>query len=263
MKITFLGVGEAFDEYLHNVCLLIEATGRRMLIDCGATAPPAVWKQSQRADYLDGIFVSHLHADHIFGLPALLMRMWEDGRTRPFYLFGPVGLQRYIERMLKLAYDGSVPKHGRGEGAKSEGIPFTLRYRELQRSHRWDDWNLRVASTRHTISNLGLRLEAGDPQSVFCYSGDGMYTPTAGRLYAGADLVVHEGYTDDGETKVHCSLKQLERLQDIARPKHLAVVHMRRDLRWDGNGKSRIREWQKRYRQRGWLFPEPGFVMEF
>ena len=142
MKITFLGVGEAFDEKESHVCILVEASGRRMIIDCGATAPPAIWKNCERADYLDGIFISHFHADHFFGLPALMMRMWEDGRTRPFYLFGPVGTQRNVERLMEVAYHGMVAN-----------LPFTLRFRELQRSHRWDDWNLRVVNTRHTVQN--------------------------------------------------------------------------------------------------------------
>ena len=241
MKITFLGVGEAFDETQTNVCLLVEAAGRRMLMECGANAPSAVWNKSTRADYLDGIFVSHFHADHTFGLPALVMRMWEDGRTRPFYLFGPVGSQRYIERMMKMAYPSMVEK-----------LPFTLRFRELQRSHRWDDWNLRVVSTRHSVPNLGLRLEAGSPQKVFCYSGDGMFTPTAAKLYTGADLLVHEAYLEDGQTKTHCSLVQLERLQDLARPKQMALDHLQRNLRKQKD------DILKRYRRRKWTIPDAG-----
>ena len=66
MKVTFLGVGEAFDENNTHTCILVEAAGRRMLVDCGATAPPSVWHQSKRPDYLDGIFISHFHADHVF-----------------------------------------------------------------------------------------------------------------------------------------------------------------------------------------------------
>ena len=41
MKVTFLGVGEAFDENNTHTCILVEAAGRRMLVDCGATAPPS------------------------------------------------------------------------------------------------------------------------------------------------------------------------------------------------------------------------------
>ena len=49
MKVTFLGVGEAFDEDYTHTCILVEAAGRRMLVDCGATAPPSVWHQSKIA----------------------------------------------------------------------------------------------------------------------------------------------------------------------------------------------------------------------
>ena len=257
MKVTFLGVGEAFDDDNTNTCILIEAAGRRMLVDCGATAPPSIWKQSERPDYLDGIFISHFHADHVFGLPALMMRMQEDGRTRPFYLFGPVGTQRNIERLMEVAYPSMVAN-----------LPFTLRFRELQRSHRWDDWNLRVVNTRHSVQNLGLRLEAGSPNKVFCYSGDGMFTPTASKLYTNADLLVHEAYTIDGTvknfrketitvgTKTHCSMQQLERLDDMARPKKMALIHLNRGLR---KGKDEI---LKKYKKRRWIMPDAGDVIE-
>lgn len=186
-----------------------------------------------------------------------MMRMWEDGRTRPFYLFGPVGTQRNVERLMEVAYHGMVAN-----------LPFTLRFRELQRSHRWDDWNLRVVNTRHTVQNLGLRLEAGSPTKVFCYSGDGMFTPTASKLYTNADLLVHEAYTSDGTvknprgetvtigTKTHCSLQQLERLDDMARPKKMALIHLNRKLREEK------KDILKKYRQRRWIMPDAGEVIE-
>jgi ribonuclease BN (tRNA processing enzyme) len=185
-----------------------------------------------------------------------MKRMEEDGRTRPFYLFGPVGTQRSVERLMEVAYQGMVAK-----------LPFTLRFRELQRSHRWDDWNLRVVNTRHSVQNLGLRLEAGSPTKVFCYSGDGMFTPTASKLYTNADLLVHDAYTMDGTvrnfkkevitigTKTHCSMQQLERLDDMARPKKMALIHVNRNLRKDKN------DVLKKYKQRRWIMPEPGDVI--
>ena len=185
-----------------------------------------------------------------------MMRMQEDGRTRPFYLFGPVGTQRNVERLMEVAYPSMVAN-----------LPFTLRFRELQRSHRWDDWNLRVVNTRHSIQNLGLRLEAGSPTKVFCYSGDGMFTPTASKLYTNADLLVHEAYTEDGTvknfrketitigTKTHCSMQQLERLDDMARPKKMALIHVNRTLRKDRD------DILKKYKKRRWIMPEAGDVI--
>ena len=253
MKITFLGVGEAFDEKESHVCILVEASGRRMIIDCGSTAPPEIWKNCERPDYLDGIFISHFHADHFFGLPALMIRMWEDGRTRPFYLFGPLGMQKRVEVLMESAYPGSMPRRDGKEG----GIPFTLRFRELQRSHRWDDWNLRVVNTKHTVQNLGLRLEAG--KKVLCYSGDGMFTPTAAKLYSNASLIIHETYKESStelRKRTHCTIDQLERLDDMARPKQIALVHLHRDLR-----KKRA-SILKKHRTRNWIIPKKGEFLE-
>ena len=67
MKITFLGVGEGFDEDYTHTCMLIEAAGRRMLVDCGATAPPSVWHKSQRPDYLDGLESAKIAVSMVLG----------------------------------------------------------------------------------------------------------------------------------------------------------------------------------------------------
>ena len=94
-----------------------------------------------------------------------------------------------------------------------------------------------------------------------------MFTPTASKLYTNADLLVHDAYTQDGTvknfrnetitigTKTHCSIQQLERLDDMARPKKMALIHVNRTLRKNKN------EILKKYKQRRWIMPEPGDVI--
>ena len=56
-------------------------------------------------------------------------------------------------------------------------------------------------------------------------------------------------------TKTHCSMQQLERLDDMARPKKMALIHVNRTLRKDKNNVL------KKYKQRRWIMPEPGDVI--
>jgi len=91
MKVIFLGTGEAFDEnYLNNSSLVI--TGKtKLLLDCGMTTPYQLWKYNNDQNLLDAVYISHSHADHYFGLPALLVRMWEEKRKKPITVFSQKG----------------------------------------------------------------------------------------------------------------------------------------------------------------------------
>ena len=82
MRVTFVGVGEAFDENLPNTSILVESAASSILLDCGFSAPRAFWKAADNAEGLDMIHVSHFHADHYFGIPALLARFTQEGRTK-------------------------------------------------------------------------------------------------------------------------------------------------------------------------------------
>lgn len=82
MKIIFLGVGEAFDENYPNNSQLIATDKTKLLSDCGFTVPSQLWKYNPDPNFLDLINISHQHSDHFFGLPAVLLRMWEGGRER-------------------------------------------------------------------------------------------------------------------------------------------------------------------------------------
>lgn len=104
MKIVFLGVGEAFDENLPNNSHLVTTDKTNLLLDCGLTAPPQIWKFNPDTDFLDAIYISHWHADHYFGLPGLLLRMWEGGRTKPLVIISRKGFKDRFKQLMDLAY---------------------------------------------------------------------------------------------------------------------------------------------------------------
>ena len=83
MKITFLGVGEAFDDVLPNNSHLLETSTANILMDCGYSIPQQWFNLKKEANFLDAMWLSHKHMDHFAGFPAVLMRMWEEGRTKP------------------------------------------------------------------------------------------------------------------------------------------------------------------------------------
>ncbi|NUN15843.1 MAG: ribonuclease Z, partial [Myxococcales bacterium] len=105
-KLTFIGTGEAFDPELPNTSVLYTGS-KNILVDCGFSVPHAFWRITHDPNLLDAIYITHIHADHTFGLPALLLWMRIAGRTRPLRIFGGSGVGTWLSRLLALAYPGA------------------------------------------------------------------------------------------------------------------------------------------------------------
>jgi len=69
-----LGTGSAFAKTYYNTNALIYANGYNLLIDCGSTAMLSLYQLNIPLDSIDGVWVTHLHADHIGGLEELAFR---------------------------------------------------------------------------------------------------------------------------------------------------------------------------------------------
>ena len=75
ISIQMLGTGFAFSKKFYNTSALIRSKGYTLLIDCGYTTPKSLHDLDLQPNDIDGIFISHLHADHIGGLEEFAFRM--------------------------------------------------------------------------------------------------------------------------------------------------------------------------------------------
>ncbi len=90
MKIVVLGSGSAFSSRSrHNSCYFVEAGGEKFLLDCGSDAMRAM--QDAKVDFfaVDRIFITHMHADHSAGLPAVLTAMHVLERKKSLTVYIP------------------------------------------------------------------------------------------------------------------------------------------------------------------------------
>lgn len=247
-RVRFCGVGEFFDERLPNTCLHVEF-GARLLLDCGFTAAAAYWRVAPDPLGLDGVYISHFHGDHFLGLPALLLRMHQEGRGEPLAILGQPGLADKIGQALDLAF------------AKSPAdLRFAVRCIEVQAGQELDFHGLRLrfALGHHSPSapSLAIRIDApGEGPSVF-YSGDGRPTPETQALAHGCDLVVHEAFSLEPQEETHSSVTMSLDFARRARVKALALVHMRRDVRRDHDAE--VRRVLARETSLHAFLPEPG-----
>src|SRR5512145_720910 len=102
-SVLFLGVGDATDFDLGQSSFLYEGSCR-LLIDCGPQCPAALTSHLHGANDLDGIYLTHGHADHTFGLPSLLLWLRQNGRNRPLSLLAESGLIPSLQQLMELGY---------------------------------------------------------------------------------------------------------------------------------------------------------------
>ncbi|MFP4213922.1 MAG: MBL fold metallo-hydrolase [Desulfohalobiaceae bacterium] len=215
MRIVFLGVGEAVDLELSNTCLLLEDQGRLLVMDCGFSAAPRILANCRQANALDAVWVSHLHGDHCFGLPQLLLGLRQLGRDRPLNIVCGRGGRQRVLQLLAQAYPNLL-----------RGLGFELIFRQVQPGQSLEllDMDWAFAQTEHPEPNLALGLHSGG-KSIY-FSGDGKSGAAGLELARGCDLLVHEAYLLQPGVPGHSSVQECLELGRQCGAKQLALVHI-------------------------------------
>lgn len=120
--------------------------GSNLLIDCGEGTQIAIKEKGWSFKPIDVICFTHYHADHISGLPGLLLTMGNAERTEPLLLVGPPGLKRVVEALRMIAPE----------------LPFDLEYRELsQTEERFEvnGYHIHAFKVNHNIACYGYTIE--------------------------------------------------------------------------------------------------------
>lgn len=105
MKVIFLGTSSGMPTLKRNVssiALVFINKNKLWLWDCGEGTQQQIQKTSLKLSKLEKVFISHLHGDHIFGLPGLLAsRGLRGGKNQQkVQIFGPEGLDKYLKETL-------------------------------------------------------------------------------------------------------------------------------------------------------------------
>ncbi len=222
MIITFLGVGEAFDKSQPNTSILIQAQEKTLLIDCGYSLPQKLWQFHSDPNLINAVYLSHAHADHYFGLPAIIARMSEDGRNKPLTILGHKQTLEKAQQMIPLAYSNLLERNI----FKLKWQPVTASQKPLTPTNL--PFQLQFAPTNHAIPNLAVRVR--HQQKSICYSGDGQPTKQSLALFKHCQLLIHESYFLEKNTGGHSSVKQQIELIDNLEVERLALVHIQRTI---------------------------------
>ena len=225
MHLQFVGCGDAFGSGgRFNTCFHLVGNGINALIDCGATSLVAMNKLKIDRNDIDVVFISHFHADHVAGLPFLILEAnYVTKRTRPLTVVGPPGLKTRFPEVM----EGGFPGTGTME------LNFPLRLVELEIGKRRDIGAVGVTAF-HVVHDdragpcLGFRFEIEG--KVIAFSGDTEWTDVLIEIGREADLFICEAYTRDKPITTHMALSVLERHLPQIRPKRLILTHMSNDM---------------------------------
>lgn len=103
--LTFLGTGCGWPvANRFHTSLLLEADGRRWLIDAGEPCSHRLKALGIPLASLDALFLSHGHSDHLSGLPMLLQGCWLEERAHPLPIYAPAELIGPIQAWLEVVY---------------------------------------------------------------------------------------------------------------------------------------------------------------
>jgi ribonuclease Z len=103
MKLTILGSFSAYPSHKgFTTSQVLEYNGKSFLIDCGEGTQLQLRKNKIKFNSIEDVFISHLHGDHYFGLPGLILTFNLLGREKPLNIFGPKGIKEIITSLMKV-----------------------------------------------------------------------------------------------------------------------------------------------------------------
>ncbi|CAG8863349.1 Ribonuclease Z [Pseudomonas fluorescens] len=136
MDLQFLGTSAGVPTKARNVSAtaVIEASGKGWyLVDCGEATQHQLLRTSLSLRDLRGVFITHVHGDHCFGLPGLLASAGVSGRTEPLDLILPAALHDWVR--LSLAVSDCH-------------LPYALRLHAVETLEGWSSRHIQVETVR-------------------------------------------------------------------------------------------------------------------
>lgn len=141
--------------YRHLTSVLLRRDGDLFLFDCGEGTQVSLKRLNLKWKKIDAIFISHTHADHVTGLPGIMMLNAQVDRTEPLYIYGPPKIAEYVETSRKVL---------------DMYINYPVIVKEITAPcivHEGEDFAVRAFPLQHTKTCVGYTLEEKDRPGEF------------------------------------------------------------------------------------------------
>lgn len=233
MKIQFIGTGGAFASLSRGQSnmLFISDSGKKLLLDCGMTAPYKLQELGISAQDLDGVYISHLHADHIGGMEWLgFMTYFNPSAKKPLL---------FCERnLMNELWEQSL----RGGMRCLQGIDadlhtyFNCHPIDMQNSglFEWEGYIFRLVQTLHVVggysfnNSYGLMIYSVDNTEHKTFiTTDTQFTypcPLQG-FYDKATVIFHDCETSKFKSGVHAHYDDMNNFLNDDTKKKMYLYH--------------------------------------
>ncbi|MBR1121712.1 MBL fold metallo-hydrolase [Bradyrhizobium lablabi] len=224
MQLQFIGCGDAFGSGGRaNTCFHVTGQQSNFLIDCGASALPAMKRLGVAREPVDLILITHFHGDHFAGLPFFLLDAQFSRRSRPLVIAGPAGIETRLAQGMEVMFEHSSKTRQR--------FDLSVVTLEPEQTRTFGAVAVTPYPVVHGESGgpfLAYRIETEG--RVIAYSADTEWTETLIPAARGADLFIAEAYYYEKIVKNHLSLKTLEAHLGKINAKKLILTHMSDDM---------------------------------
>ena len=146
LDICLLGTGGMMPlPYRWLTSMMARYNGKSILIDCGEGTQIAMKEKGWSPKPIDIICFTHYHADHISGLPGMLLTMGNAERTEPLLMIGPKGLSKVVSSLRVIAPE----------------LPFEIHCRELTENSEtmeFEGFQIRAFKVNHNVVCYGYNI---------------------------------------------------------------------------------------------------------
>ena len=195
MQLEFLGTGAGSPGKFRNVTStalrLLDERNEVWLFDVGEGTQHQILRTTLKPRKIAKIFITHLHGDHIFGLPGLLSSRSFPGGDEPLTIYGPVGVRDFVQTALRVS---------------GTHLSYPLKFHEITKAETvFEDTTFKVSCEPldHRIACFGYRVEEADhPGELQADRLKALNIPSGpvyGQLKAGKTVTLPDGRTINGQ----------------------------------------------------------------
>ncbi|SER15191.1 ribonuclease Z [Gracilibacillus ureilyticus] len=153
MQVVFLGTGAGLPSKSRNVTSvildLLQENQSMWMFDCGEATQHQILHTNIKPRKVTKIFITHLHGDHIYGLPGFLSSRSFQGGSDPVTIYGPEGLEQFVRTCLTIS---------------QTHLSYSIKFVEISDGIIYEDDKFKVIaqSLDHGITSFGYRIVEKD-----------------------------------------------------------------------------------------------------